>query len=227
MGFQIAIDGAVASGKSSTAREVAVRLGFEYIDTGAMYRAVGLYAISNGVSANDEQGVAAFLSGITISLDSSRLYLNGEDVSEKIRLPEASRAASAVAIFPAVRRRLVELQRGLAGQKNVVMDGRDIGSCVLPNAGLKIYLDAPPESRAMRRYNELLLKSPGISFEEVLSDTKARDYNDMNRAESPLIKADGAVIIDNSELGFEEVVELIISLYNDIINRGQAANTHS
>lgn len=215
----VAIDGPVGAGKSSIAREAAKRLGFVYCDTGALYRAVGLYCTRAGIdlSKNGKNvEIAAKLPGISLELKLEngvqRVYLNKEDVSEEIRLPEISMAASAVSAVPEVRAALLELQRNMARTNNVIMDGRDIGTVVLPNAEVKIFLTAKPEIRAKRRYDELVQKGVETSFEEVLDDLNTRDYNDSHRETAPLKQADDAVLADTSELDFEQSVELICNI---------------
>ncbi len=215
----VAIDGPVGAGKSTIARAAAKRLGFIYVDTGALYRSVGLYCKRNGTDMTKPADIAAQLGGISIDvrlLDGTQhVYLNGEDVSEEIRLPEISMAASAVSAVPEVRAALLELQRGLARTNNVIMDGRDIGTVVLPNAQVKIFLTAAPEIRAKRRYDELVAKGKNVTFEEVLSDLNERDYNDSHRAAAPLKQAEDAVLADTSELDFDGSVELVCRLIKE------------
>ena len=216
MGFQIAIDGPVGSGKSSVSRELARRLGFAHIDTGAMYRAAGLFATRRGAGLFDEAAVSALLPEISISVNHcdgvQLIFLNGEDVSREIRTQAASNAASKVSAFPAVREKLVELQRRLAEKTDVVMDGRDIGTHVLPDADLKIYLDAPPEIRAERRFKELLPANPELSLEAVIKETVERDDFDSNREHSPLRRAPGAVLINVGGMSLAGVVDEIYAL---------------
>ena len=216
MGFQIAIDGPSGSGKSTVAKALAARLGFMYIDTGAMYRAVGLYCDENGIDANDPNAVTAALSGIEIDVKPSeqgqRLHLNGNDVTAKLRTPRAGMAASAVAAHAAVRERLVFLQRELAKFTNVVMDGRDICAYVLPDANLKIYLDASVEARVFRRCNELEKIDVEFDQDEIRKQIIERDKNDKSRKIAPLSIADGAVIIDASDMDINGVVGKILTL---------------
>lgn len=215
----VAIDGPVGAGKSSIARTAAKELGYIYVDTGALYRAVGLYCRRNGVDTADIPAVEAALPKahpeIRLIDGVQHIYLNGEDVSEEIRLPEISMAASAVSAIPAVRAALLDLQRNMAKTNNVIMDGRDIGTVVLPDATVKIFLTAKPEIRAKRRYDELAAKGVGTTFEEVLSDLNTRDYNDSHRAAAPLKQADDAVLADTSELDFNASCELICSIIKE------------
>lgn len=185
-----AIDGPVGAGKSSIAREAAKKLGFIYVDTGALYRAVGLYCHRCGTNMKDPADIAS-------------------------RLPEISMAASAVSAVPEVRAALLGIQRGIATENNVIMDGRDIGTVVLPSAQVKIFLTAAPEIRAKRRYDELCAKGVQTTFEEVLADLNKRDYDDSHRAAAPLKQADDAVLADTSGLDFEQSCELICSLIKE------------
>ena len=212
----VAIDGPVGAGKSTIARTAAKRLGFVYCDTGALYRAVGLYCLRNGTDMGDGNAIAARLPEITVEIrlvdGVQRVFLNGNDVSEEIRLPEVSMAASTVSAVPEVRAALLDLQRGIAEKNNVIMDGRDIGTVVLPNADVKIFLTAKPEIRAKRRYDELVSKGMDVVFEDVLEDLQKRDYNDSHRAAAPLKQAEDAVLADTSELDFEQSVELVCGI---------------
>ncbi|MCM1165998.1 MAG: (d)CMP kinase [Lachnospiraceae bacterium] len=217
--ISVAIDGPVGAGKSTIARAAAERLNFIYCDTGALYRAVGLYCHRNGVNMREPSEVAAAMSAIDpeIRLENGvqRIFLNGEDVSEEIRLPEISMAANAVSAVPEVRAALLDLQRGIAEKNSVIMDGRDIGTVVLPNADVKIFLTAKPEIRAKRRYDELAAKGADVTFEEVLSDLNKRDYNDSHRAAAPLRQAPDAVLADTSELDFGQSVDLVCGLIKE------------
>lgn len=217
--INIALDGPVGAGKSSVARECAKRLGFLYVDTGALYRAVGLFCVRNGIEMTVENENAveeAIGQGLKLELrlaDGTQLvYMNGENVSEEIRLPEISMAASAVSAIPAVRRFLLETQRAVAASHNVIMDGRDIGTVILPKAQVKIFITAKPEIRAKRRYDELTAKGIEADYNEVLSDLMTRDYNDSHRKEAPLKQAEDAVLLDTSELDFEQSVRAVIRL---------------
>lgn len=212
----VAIDGPVGAGKSSIARAAAQRLGFIYCDTGALYRSVGLYCHRNGVDLKNAGAIAAQLDKIKLEIrlvdGTQRVFLNDEDVSEEIRLPEISMAASAVAPVPAVRAALLDLQRNTAAKSSVIMDGRDIGTVVLPNADVKIFLTAKPEIRAKRRFDELIAKGKDVKFEDVLRELNERDYADSHRETAPLKQADDAVLADTSELDFEQSVELVCGI---------------
>ncbi|MGN0579043.1 MAG: (d)CMP kinase [Ruminiclostridium sp.] len=217
--INVAMDGPVGAGKSSVARECAKRLGFIYVDTGALYRACGLFCKREGVEIipeNEGRIEAAIKGGLTLEIKLidgiQHVFMNGEDVSEEIRLPEISMAASAVSAIPAVRRFLLDTQRSVAAENNVIMDGRDIGTVILPNAQVKIFITAKPEIRAKRRYDELAAKNTQTTFEEVLSDLMKRDYNDSHRAEAPLKQAEDAVLLDTSELDFEQTVEKVTEI---------------
>lgn len=213
------MDGPVGAGKSSVARECAKRLGFIYVDTGALYRAVGLYCTRNGIemSLSNEQNVKTAVEAsvkleIRLENGTQLVFMNGENVSEEIRLPEISMAASAVSAIPAVRRFLLDTQRSVAAKNNVIMDGRDIGTVILPNADVKIFITASPEIRAKRRFDELAAKGVDVKFEDVLSDLNKRDYNDSHRAEAPLKQAADAILLDTSGLDFEQTVDAVIEL---------------
>ena len=211
---KIAIDGPAGAGKSSISKKVAKELGYVYIDTGAMYRTVGLKAVRCGIETTDREAVGSILPGLDIDIRhegvEQHIFLDGEDVSDKIRTPEISMAASNVSAIPAVRVAMVDMQRKLAQNHDVVMDGRDIGSFVLPDAEIKIFLTASVEARAKRRYNELVEKGEKVDFEEVKADMIQRDKNDSTRAVSPLVVADGATVIDTSLLSFDESVNAVI-----------------
>ncbi len=213
--FNIAIDGPAGAGKSSIARAASERLGFLYVDTGALYRTVALGAMKRGLTPEDTDEIIALLPELDVTLKfvdgEQRVFLNGEDVSEEIRLPEVSGAASTVSAIPKVREYLFDLQQDLARKNDVLMDGRDIGTVVLPDAQLKIFLTASPEERARRRYEQLKDKD-GITYEDVLKDLNQRDYNDSHRAVAPLKQADDAVLLDTTNMSFEEVVEAILTL---------------
>lgn len=212
----VAIDGPSGAGKSTIAKVAAKRLGFTYIDTGAMYRTVALYALENGIDTKNKDGaLETALPNITIDISyqdgNQHIFLNGEDVSEQIRTPQVSMGASDVATVPAVRLKLVELQRALARRQNVIMDGRDIGTYVLPDAEIKIFLTADVEDRARRRYEELIQKGNSVRFEDVLEDMKQRDRNDSARAFAPLRQAEDAERIDTTGASLDESVERILS----------------
>ena len=211
---KIAIDGPAGAGKSSISKKVAKALGYIYIDTGAMYRTVGLKAVRCGIDTKDSEGVASILPTLDIDIRhegvEQHIFLDGENVSDQIRTPEISMAASNVSAIPAVRVALVDLQRKLAENHDVVMDGRDIGSFVLPDAEVKIFLTASVDARAERRYKELLEKGETVDFEAVREDMILRDKQDSTRAVSPLVVAEGATVIDTSKLNFEESVNAVI-----------------
>ena len=217
--FAVAIDGPSGAGKSSLARRCAQELGFLYVDTGAIYRTVGLAALCRGVDRKDEAQVAAILPELDIALryedGEQRMFLNGEDVSREIRLPEISLCASDVSAHAAVRDYLMETQRRLAREHRVIMDGRDIGTVVLPDAPLKIYLTASAEARAERRMKELAAKGVEQSFEEVLREIVQRDEQDMNREVAPLRRAENAVLVDTTEIDFEESFRLLCRIIRE------------
>lgn len=217
--INVAIDGPAGAGKSTIARTAAKDLGFVYADTGALYRAVGVYVLRQGKNMHDPETVASLLPEISLELKFQdgvqHIFLNGEDVSEAIRTPEASMAASAVSAVPAVRQFLFDLQRDIAKNSDCIMDGRDIGTVVLPQAQVKIFLTAAPEARAMRRYKELQAKGAKDSFEEVLADLKQRDYNDSHRAVAPLKPAEDSLLVDTTELTLEESVQKVIAVIKE------------
>ena len=208
--MKIAIDGPAGAGKSTISKEVAKKLGIIYIDTGAMYRAIGLAAVRSGIDTKDAEGVKSVLDKVDITISHSdgtqQIFLNGENVSEEIRLPEISVAASNVAVIPEVRLKLVELQRSLAERCDVIMDGRDIGTYVLPNAELKIFLTASVDERARRRYKELIEKGVKTDFDEVKADMEYRDKNDSGRDFAPLRAADDSITLDNTDITAQEAV---------------------
>ena len=212
--INVAIDGPAGAGKSTISRRAAAALGYIYIDTGALYRTVGLHALRLGADTKDAAAVAATLTDeLHVELrfvgGEQRMFLNGEDVSDAIRTPEASLAASAVSAVPAVRAYLFDLQKQLAHENDCIMDGRDIGTVVLPDAQVKIFLTASPEARAQRRYEELIEKGMDVTFDDVLADMKQRDYNDSHRAIAPLKPADDAILLDTSSNTLEQSVELV------------------
>lgn len=212
--FNIAIDGPAGAGKSTIAKLAARRLGFIYVDTGAMYRALALYFLRNGIDAGEEAAVAASCGQAKVSIryenGEQQVILNGEDVSGLIRTELVGNMASATSRYPAVRAHLLELQRGLAASNDVIMDGRDIGTCILPDADAKIFLTASPKIRAARRYRELIEKGMMCNLEEIEQDIIERDRQDTNREVSPLKQAPDAVLVDGSELTVEQVVDAII-----------------
>jgi len=207
----VAIDGPAGAGKSTLARRLASEMGYIYVDTGAMFRAVGLYALRAGKDPADNEAVNALLPEIELSFafidGEQHIYLKKEDVSTAIRTEQVGMAASAVGANPAVRAFLLDLQRNMAKKQNVLMDGRDIGTVVLPNATVKIFLTATPEARATRRWKEYQAKGIDAPYEEVLADVKQRDYQDTHREAAPLKQADDAVLLDTSELDFEQSLE--------------------
>lgn len=212
--FNIAIDGPAGAGKSTIAKMVAKKLGFIYVDTGAMYRAIALYFLRKEVEASDEAAVAEAVKGAGITIryqdGAQQVLLNGEDVSGQIRTEEVGNMASASSVYPAVRAHLLELQRGLAAENNVIMDGRDIGTCILPDAETKIFLTASPHVRAVRRYKELTEKGIACNLQEIEQDIAERDERDMNREIAPLKAAEDAVLLDSSDMTIEQVVQAII-----------------
>lgn len=217
--MNIAIDGPAGAGKSTIARAAAKTLGYIYVDTGALYRAVGVYSLRKGLDTKNPETVAATLSHIQVELKFQdgvqHVFLNGEDVSEEIRTPKASMAASDVSAVPAVRQFLFDLQRDIAAKNNCIMDGRDIGTVVLPDAEVKIFLTASPEARAVRRFRELQEKGATDTYEEVLADLAERDYNDSHRAVAPLKPAEDSVLVDTSALTLSESVEKIIEVIKE------------
>ena len=211
--INVAIDGPAGAGKSTIARAAAKALGFIYVDTGALYRAVGVYCLRKGLVTTDSDSVGAVLNEINVELKFidgvQHVYLNGDDVSTEIRLPEASMAASNVSAIPSVRAFLFDLQRDIAKKNNCIMDGRDIGTVVLPDAQVKIFLTADPEERAMRRFKELEEKGSNVTYDEVLADLKVRDYNDSHREIAPLKPADDSVVINTTGNTLEESINMI------------------
>ena len=208
--IRIAIDGPSGAGKSSIAKAVAQKIGIEYIDTGAMYRAFAYKMIKQSVDAQDRDAVKALLIDTEIDFKNGNTMLDGEDISDRIRTPEISKMASVCSAYPEVRAKLVELQQAMGRRKSVIMDGRDICEKVLPEAEYKFFLTASAEERANRRYKELLEKGDNISYAEVLEDMKKRDFADSTRAESPLRKAADAEEIDSSDMTKEEVIDTIL-----------------
>ncbi len=209
--FQIAIDGPSGAGKSTIAKLVAKKLAIDYIDTGAMYRAVGLKMLRLGIPMEENEVLKSMLDDTDVDFSDERVYLDGEDVSDLIRTQEISKAASDCSAFATVRTKLVELQQAMGRRKSVIMDGRDIGTVVLKDAEYKFYLTATAEERAMRRFKELQAKGSTDTYEKVLEDVNARDYNDMHRAVTPLRQAEDAVLIDSTNMSIDEVVDFIIS----------------
>ena len=216
--ISVAIDGPAGAGKSSISRLAAKRLGFIYVDTGALYRAVGLKFSLSGADRSLDCDIDGILAKTTVDIrfkdGEQRVFLDGSDVSDKIRTPAASMMASAVSARPQVRAFLLEMQRKLARENNVVMDGRDIGTVVLPEAEVKIYLTASAEERAKRRLKELREKGEDVSFKEVYDDMVKRDYDDMHRVIAPLKQAEDAVLADTTDCSLEESVELVLKIVN-------------
>ena len=212
--INVAIDGPAGAGKSTISRRAASELGYIYIDTGALYRTVGVAAMRDNKLGTQDDIESVLTDALSVELrfenGIQKMYLNGEDVSEEIRTPEASMAASKVSAVPAVRAYLFDLQKKIAKENNCIMDGRDIGTVVLPDADVKIFLTASPEARAKRRYKELTEKGSDVKYEDVLSDMIKRDYDDSHRAIAPLKQAEDAVLVDTSDIGLEESIQLII-----------------
>lgn len=218
--INVAIDGPAGAGKSTIAKAAAKELGFIYVDTGALYRAVAYNAVKNGV-IDDEQGIISMLDDTKVELKYvegvQSVYLNGEDVSGFIRTPEISMGASKVSAIPQVREFLLNLQREIAKTNNVIMDGRDIATVVLPDAEVKIFLFASPECRAERRYKELVEKGENVSFDDVLKDVNQRDYQDSHREIAPLKPSEESIMADTSELTLQESTDLIVNTIKEKI----------
>ena len=219
MRLNIGIDGPVGAGKSSVADAVAARLGILHLDTGAMYRALGLTAIRRGIDTNDEKAIVTLCGSLKFTVsheaDGQHTYVDGEDVTGEIRTPDVSMAASTVSKYAAVRKAMVALQQQFAAETDMLLDGRDICTTVLPNATAKIYLTATPEERARRRWLEMQQKGLPDTYEEVLEAVKARDHQDMNREVEPLRQAEDAVLVDTTNLSFDEVVETILRIVEE------------
>lgn len=221
MVVNVAVDGPAGAGKSTISRAAAKELGFIYVDTGALYRAVGVYALRNGIGTKDSENIEKALKDIVVELkfvgDVQHVFLNGEDVSTEIRTPEASMAASDVSAIPCVRAFLFDLQRDIAKKNNCLMDGRDIGTVVLPDAKIKIFLTASAEERAKRRYKELVEKGAKDTYEEVLADLGKRDYQDSHREIAPLKPAEDSIIVDTSDYNFDEAKNIIVNIIRERI----------
>lgn len=220
MSIAIAIDGPAGAGKSSLSKEVAKELSFIYVDTGALYRTIGLAASRKGLKKEDKAEIISMLNDIDVKLSfndegTQIVLLNGEDVSSFIRTPEASMFASAVSAIPEVRAYLLDLQRNMAKSDNVIMDGRDIGTVVLPDAKIKIFLTASPEKRAMRRHKENIEKGIESTYEEVLKDVNQRDYQDSHREIAPLKPAEDSVLVDTSDYDFDGSKELLLKVIKE------------
>ncbi|MBO5858547.1 MAG: (d)CMP kinase [Clostridia bacterium] len=219
--INVAIDGPGGAGKSTSARAAAKKLGFIYVDTGALYRAVGVNALRNNINTRDVEAVAASLEGISVDLvfenGEQKVLLNGEDVSTEIRTPPASMAASDVSAVPAVRAFLFDLQRDIASRSSCIMDGRDIGTVVLPHAQVKIFLTASAEERAQRRFVELQAKGSTVSYQSVLDELIERDYNDSHREIAPLKPAEDSVVLDTTGVSLEDQIASIINIIKEKI----------
>lgn len=219
MSMNIAIDGPAGAGKSTIAKRLAKKLGFIYVDTGAMYRAMAYYFLQHNIDAKDENAIAAACPDVDVTITyengEQQVLLNGENVNGVIRNEEVGDMASSTSVYPVVRKKLVELQRQLAKSADVIMDGRDIGTCVLPDAQVKIYLTASSATRAKRRYDELTEKGVSCDLAEIEKDIIDRDYRDMHRETSPLRQAEDAVLVDSSEMNIDEVVDAIYQVYSE------------
>lgn len=217
--FAVAIDGPAGAGKSSVAKAAAQELGFIYVDTGAIYRTIALYVLRQGVDPHQAPAVEALLPQVQVSLEytqqGQKMLLNGEDVTALIRTPEVSMATSACSAIPAVRAYLLQLQRDLAAENNVLVDGRDIGTVVLPHAQLKVFLTASPEERARRRVAQLEKAGQQADYASILRDIQQRDYQDSHRETAPLRPAEDAVLLDNSSYTFEESVRRLVALVRE------------
>lgn len=217
MSMNIAIDGPAGAGKSTIAKRLAKKLGFIYVDTGAMYRAMAYYFLQKKTDPSDETAIAAMCPDVNVTIayegNEQQVLLNGENVNGFIRTEEVGNMASSVSVYPVVRTKLVELQRQLAAKSDVIMDGRDIGTCVLPDAQVKIYLTASSATRAKRRFDELAAKGETCDLEQIEKDIIDRDYRDMHRETSPLKQAEDAVLVDSSEMNIDEVVDAIYQIY--------------
>lgn len=216
MAYSVAIDGPAGAGKSTIAKMVAKEKKFIYVDTGAMYRAMALYLIRNGITPEESEKISVAVEGAEVTIEyvngEQQVLLNGENVTPHLRTEEVGNMASASSVNADVRKKLVELQQKLAKTANVVMDGRDIGTCVLPNADVKVYLTASTEVRAKRRYDELIAKGQKADLERIKADIEERDYRDMHRDISPLRQAEDAVLVDSSDLTIEESAKAIMDL---------------
>lgn len=214
--INIAIDGPGGAGKSTVSRAAAEKLGIVYVDTGALYRTIGLYVKRSGIDPKDGEAVKKCLDGISLELkyEDGRqcVYLNGEKIGDEIRTPEMSMYASAVSAIPAVRAFLLDTQRDIAKRNSVIMDGRDIGTVILPNADVKIFLTASEECRARRRYEELTAKGKDVKYEDVLREMNQRDAQDAGRETAPAVAAPDAVLLDNTGMSFDETVDAVVEL---------------
>ena len=219
MSINIAIDGPAGAGKSTIAKKLAQKLGYVYVDTGAMYRAMAYYFLQQGIDKTDEAAINAAVDGADVTLryvdGAQQVLLNGEDVTGSLRSEQVGNMASNTSVYPAVRVKLVALQQKLAQTTDVIMDGRDIGTCVLPDAQVKIYLTASVGTRAKRRYDELVEKGEKPDLAKIEADIEERDYRDMHREMSPLRQADDAVLVDSSEMNIEQVVSAILEIVKE------------
>lgn len=218
MAMNVAIDGPAGAGKSTIAKAIAKKLGYVYVDTGAMYRAMALFFLRSNISKDDEAKISSVVDDINVSIKyedgAQHVILNGEDVTGLIRTEEVGNMASATSVYGPVRTKLVALQQELAKTTDVIMDGRDIGTVVLPNADVKVFLTASVECRAKRRYDELVAKGQEADFDQIAKDIEERDYRDSHREISPLKQADDATLVDSSNMTIDEVVDTIINLCN-------------
>ena len=219
MNYSIAIDGPAGAGKSTIAKRIAEQLQFIYVDTGAMYRAMAIYFLDNKISPENENAINEACKDVKVRITyengAQQVILNDVNVTGRLRNEEVGTMASKTSVYPTVREKLVELQRELAKENNVIMDGRDIGTCVLPNANLKIYLTASVDARAKRRYDELVAKGENADYDVIAADIRERDERDMNRDVSPLRQAEDAVLVDSSNMTIEEVVCRVQSLFEE------------
>ena len=219
MSINIAIDGPAGAGKSTIAKKLAQELGYVYVDTGAMYRAMAYYFLQQGIDKTDEAAINAAVDGVDVTIryvdGAQQVLLNGEDVTGSLRSEQVGNMASNTSVYPAVRVKLVALQQKLAQTTDVIMDGRDIGTCVLPDAQVKIYLTASVGTRAKRRYDELVEKGEKPDLAKIEADIEERDYRDMHREMSPLRQADDAVLVDSSEMNIEQVVSAILEIVKE------------
>lgn len=213
MGYNVAIDGPAGAGKSTIAKLVAKEKGYIYVDTGAMYRGLAVHFLQKGIAPEETEKIVEACEDAQVSIGyekgAQQVYLNGENITARLRTEKVGNMASRTSAIPEVREKLLELQRGLAREKDVIMDGRDIGTHILPNADVKIYLTASVETRAKRRYDELREKGVDCDYEEIAKDIRERDERDMNREIAPLKKAEDAVLVDSSDMNIEEVVAVI------------------
>ena len=222
--IKIALDGPSGSGKSTLAKHLAKHYGFVYIDTGALYRTIGLFVSEKGIASDDAEKIIAVLPEIHIEMRREQgggvVYLGGRKIGDEIRTPLCSKYASDVSKIPEVRAFLLDTQRSIASENNVIMDGRDIGTVILPDAQVKLFMVASPEARASRRFEELKARGVETTYEEVLSDMKWRDNNDSSRKIAPAIPAEDAVMFDNSEYTIDEMVDAAVEIIDGIINKG-------